>query len=148
MNKIFLTGERFILQVFNNPNQQLLGWSQMARYFDAKDPDWESKGELSELESFTRPEIIDILGKELGEGVSISGDTITVDSQQQDLRFLSDIFSDYPELGIDMFYTDDELLIYYNDRMMTLDDFKLYAMIEAGEGISTFYVGSIFEYYE
>ena len=148
MNKLFLTGERFILQVLNNPNQQLLGWSQMARYFDAKDPDWESKGELSELDSFTRPEIIDILGKELGEGVSISGDIITVDSQQQDLRFLSDIFSDYPELGIDMFYTDDELLIYYNDRMMTLDDFKLYAMIEAGEGISTFYVGSIFEYYE
>ena len=30
---------------------------------------------------------------------------------------------------------------------MNLDDFKLYTMIKAGEGISTFYIGSIFEYY-
>lgn len=132
---------------------------ELAHHFYVCNPYWAQEGEPLGLKNFTRSEAIDILRNELGIGYSITGDIITVGNPQQHLQTVmqhlqsvatSCLTSNYP-LG----WWKNEvcgyggILISYGNELMTLNEFMLYAITKFNEeGITTFYIGAIFEYYE
>lgn len=138
------------------PNQPMTAAWDFSHHFYGGNPYWAQEGEPLDLQNFTRSEAIDILRKELGIGYSISGNTITVSNPQQHLQAVmqhlqsvatSCLTSNYP-LG----WWKNEvcgyggILISYGNELMTLNEFMLYAITKFNEGITTFYIGSIFEY--
>lgn len=148
--------EKLIFQVSDTPNQPLLEAEQMGHHFYAGNPFWTQDGEPLDLQNFSRTEAIDILLNELGIGYSITGDTITVGNPQQHLQNVmlhlqsastSCLTLDYP---LSWWKNDvcgyGGILINYGEELMTLNEFKLYTITKFNEGITTLYIGSIFEY--
>ena len=148
--------EQLIFQLSADPNLELLEAWELERYFHANNPFWVEEGEPLELENFTREEAINILKTELGKGYSIDGDTIAATDPKQYIptivKHLQDVassvlISDYP-LG----WWKKEvcqyrgILILFNEEMMSLNEFMLYAVSLHNDEVSTFHIGSIFEY--
>lgn len=138
------------------PNPTMLNSWELTHHFYDGNPYWTEEGEPLDLQNFTRLEAIDILRKGLGIGYSITGGIITVNNPQQHLQTImrhlqsvatSCLTSSYP-LG----WWKNEvcgyggILISLGDELMTLNEFMLYAITKFSEGITTFYIGSIFEY--
>lgn len=139
------------------PNPTMLNSWELTHHFYDGNPYWTEEGEPLDLQNFTRLEAIDILRKGLGIGYSITGGIITVNNPQQHLQTImrhlqsvatSCLTSSYP-LG----WWKNEvcgyggILISLGNELMTLNEFMLYAITRFSEGITTFYIGSIFEYY-
>ena len=148
--------EKLIFQVSDTPNQPLIETGQLGHHFYAGNPFWAKEGEPLDLQNFTKTEAIDILLNELGIGYSITGDTITVGNPQQHLQTVmlhlqsastSCLTSDHP---LSWWKNDvcgyGGILIGYGEELMTLNEFKLYTITKFNEGITTLYIGSIFEY--
>ncbi len=148
--------EQLIFQLSDDPNLELLEAWELERYFHSNNPFWVEEGEPLELENFTREEAINILKTELGKGYSIDGDTVTATDPKQYIPTIvkhlqtvatSGLTSDYP-LG----WWKKEvcqyrgILILFNEDMMTLNEFMLYAVSLHNDGVTTFHIGSIFEY--
>lgn len=149
--------EKMIFQVSHTPNQPLLEAEQLEYHFYIGNSFWtQEEGEPLGLPNYTRTEAIDILQDELGIGYSITGDTITLGNPQQHLQNVmqhlqsvstSCLTSDYPLI----WWKNDVcgyggILIHYGEELMTLNEFKLYTITKFNEGITTLYIGSIFEY--
>ena len=150
--------KKLIFQLKNATNQPNIDAEQLAHHFYFNNPYWVQEGEPSNLQNFTRTEAIDILKKELCVGYSISGDIITVGNPNQYLNSIihhlqavstSCLTSPYP-----FSWWKEEvcgfggILISLGNELMTLNEFMLYAISKKNEGITTFYIGSIFEYYD
>jgi hypothetical protein len=148
--------EQLIFQLSDDPNLELLEAWELERYFRSNNPFWVEEGEPLELENFTREEATNILKTELGKGYSIDGDMITATEPEQYISTIvkhlqdvasSGLTSDYP-LG----WWKKEvcqyrgILILFNEEMMTLNEFMLYAVSLHNDGVTTFHIGSIFEY--
>ena len=148
--------EQLIFQLSDDPNLEFLEAWELERYFRSNNPFWVDEGEPLELENFTREEAINILKTELGKGYSIDGDTVTATDPKQYIPTIvkhlqtvatSGLTSDYP-LG----WWKKEvcqyrgILILFNEDMMTLNEFMLYAVSLHNDGVTTFHIGSIFEY--
>ena len=148
--------EQLIFQLSDDPNLEFVEAWELERHFHANNPFWVAEGEPLELENFTREEAINILKAELGKGYSIDGDIITATEPKQYIptivKHLQDVASsgltsDYP-LG----WWKKEvckyrgILILFNEEMMTLNEFMLYAVSLHNDGVNTFHIGSIFEY--
>lgn len=147
--------EKLIFQINEEPAEQVEAW-ELERHFRMNNPYWVEEGEPLELENFTREEAIDILRKELGSGYAISEDVITANDPRAYLQTVVQHLqkvagscqgSDYP-LG----WWKNEVCLYggiliaFGDDMLTLNEFMLYAISKKEEDVSTFYIGSIFEY--
>jgi hypothetical protein len=149
--------EKIIFQLSEEPYPTMLKPWELTHHFYAGNPYWTQEDEPLDLQNFTRSEAIDILRKGLGIGYSITGDIITVSNPQQHLQTImrhlqsvatSCLTSIYP-LG---WWKNDVcgyggILISFGNELMTLNEFLLYAITKFSEGITTFYIGSIFEYY-
>ena len=150
--------EKIIFQLSETPNQPMTETADLTHHFYDGNPFWTPEGEPLDLLNFTRSEAIDILRKELGIGYSITGDIITVSNPQQHLQTImqhlqsvatSCLTSIYP-----LSWWKNEvcgyggILISFGNELMTLNEFMLYAITMFSEGITTFYIGSIFEYYD
>ncbi|MBO7576101.1 MAG: hypothetical protein J6T03_01405 [Bacteroidales bacterium] len=148
--------EQLIFQLSDDPNLELLEAWELERHFHANNPFWVAEGEPLELENYTREEAINILKTELGKGYSVNGDMITATKPDQYIPTIvkhlqtvasSGLTSDYP-LG----WWKKEvcqyrgILILINEEMMTLNEFMLYAVSLHNDGVTTFHIGSIFEY--
>ena len=131
---------------------------ELTHHFYVGNPYWSNEGEPSDLQHFTRTEAIDILRKGLGIGYSITGDIITASNPHQHLQTImrhlqsvatSCLTSIYP-----LSWWKNEvcgfggILISLGNELMTLNEFMLYAIRKKNEGITTFYIGPIFEYYD
>lgn len=148
--------EQLIFQLSDDPNLELLEAWELERHFHANNPFWVAEGEPLELENFTREEAINMLKTDLGNGYSIDRDIITATEPKQYIPTIvkhlqtvatSGLTSDYP-LG----WWKKEvcqyrgILILFNEEMMTLNEFMLYAVSLHNDGVNTFHIGSIFEY--
>lgn len=128
----------------------------MERYFHSNNPFWVEEGEPLELENFTREEAINILKTELGNGYSIDGDTVAATDPRQYIPTIVKHLQDVATLGLTSDYPLGwwkkevcqyrGILILLNEEMMTLNEFMLYAVSLHNDGVSTFHIGSIFEY--
>ena len=148
--------EQLIFQLSDDPNLERLEAWELERYFHANNPFWVEEGEPLELENFTREEAINILQTELGNGYSIDSDTVTATDPKQYIPIIVKYLQDVASSGL----TSDNplgwwkkevcqyrgILILFNEEMMTLNEFMLYAVSLHNDGVTTFHIGSIFEY--
>ena len=148
--------EQLIFQLSDDPNLERLEAWELERYFHSNNPFWVEEGEPLELENFTREEAINILQTELGNGYSIDSDTVAATDPRQYIPIIvkhlqdvasSGLTSDYPLGGWKKEVCQYRgILILFNEEMMTLNEFMLYAVSLHNDGVSTFHIGSIFEY--
>ena len=148
--------EQLIFQLSDDPNLELLEAWELERYFHSNNPFWVEEGEPLELENFTREEAINILQTELGNGYSIDSDNVTATDPKQYIPTIVKYLQDVASSGL----TSDNplgwwkkevcqyrgILILFNEEMMTLNEFMLYAVSLHNDGVNTFHIGSIFEY--
>lgn len=148
--------EKLIFLFKEATNQPDIDAEELTHHFYFNNPYWVDPGEPLDLQNFTRTEAIDILRAELGIGYSISGDIITIGNPNQYLNSImhhlhsvstSCLTATYPRgWWKEKVCKFGGILISYNDELMTLNEFMLYAITQKNEGINTFYIGSIFEY--
>lgn len=148
--------EKLIIQLKDAINQPNIDAEQLVHHFYTNNPYWVQPGEPMDLQNFTRTDAINILKAELSIGYSVIGDIITVGNPNQYLNSImhhlqavatSCLTHPYP-LG---WWKEEvcgygDILISYGYDLMTLNEFMLYAITKKNEGITTFYIGSIFEY--
>lgn len=147
---------KLIFQLKEATNQPDIEAEQLTLHVYPNNPYWVQPGEPMDLQEYTRTEAIDILRAKLGIGYSVNGAIITVGNPNQYLNSImhhlqavaTSCLSHLYPLG---WWKEDVckfggILISYNDELMTLNEFMLYAITKKNEGITTFYIGSIFEY--
>ena len=149
--------DKIIFQFSETPNQPMVEAGELTHHFYAGNPYWTEEGEPLDLQNFTRSDAIDILRKGLGIGYSITGDIITVSNPHQHLqtimRHLQSVATSSLTSSFPLGWWKNEvcgyggILISLGNELMTLNEFMLYAISKFSEGITTFYIGSIFEYY-